>query len=65
MTPDEERRLLRLLEFDDALREIVQDNKSSKRFWLKVNIWAKTLATLMAGAAALRYMGDWLRGVLR
>lgn len=67
MTPDEERRLLKLLELDDALRKIVEADRWSTRFWLKIGIWAKTLATVAAGAAGLKYLGgyvgDWLRSL--
>lgn len=65
MTPDEERRLLDMLDMDDALRKIVEADRWSTRFWLKVSIWAKTLAAVAAGFAALRYLGSYLGDLLR
>lgn len=46
MTPDEERRLLKMLE----------SYEWKEKLKLKITIWAKSLASVAAGVAGLRYL---------
>jgi hypothetical protein len=65
MTQDEEKQLLKLLELYDPLLKIVEADRWSTRFWLKFGVWAKTLATVAAGAAGVKYLGGYLGDLLR
>jgi hypothetical protein len=52
MTPDEERRLLKMLEAHER----------AAWFWSSLGIWAKWLASIAAAVAGIKYLGDLLKG---
>jgi hypothetical protein len=59
MTPDEEQRVLEMLK-DHESDKIVR--RRVLLFWTSVGIWAKWLASVGAAVAAIKYLGDTLRG---
>lgn len=55
MTPEEEKRVLRMLESWEF----------SKRFWMRLGIWFKWLTAVAMAVPALKYLGDLLKGGIK